>query len=116
MKRELRSYKDKEGRTQVTMAASEAPEDYLCDFCSSQERPFKRFMCNDFEAEDGINSLGAWLACPTCTDMIDARDQESLLARSSTLLIEDPNVPHWFYVQQLRSLHAKFFRNLISDS
>jgi hypothetical protein len=113
--RELRSYKDKQGRTQITMAASEAPEDQLCDFCSGQERPFKRFMCNDFQARAGINSLGAWLACPICAVLIDNRDKETLLRRSMHAF-EDPNVPRWFAEQSLKAIHRKFFKNLISDS
>ncbi len=111
---EPRFYKDKEGRIQVTMAKSEAMEDQLCDFCSSQERPFKTFKCRDFAAEEGVMSTGAWLACPDCAQIIDKRDRESLLQRALTKF-KDSSIPRWYAEQTFRSIHAKFFQNLIEN-
>jgi hypothetical protein len=110
-----RFYKDKSGRTQVTMAESEAEQDQLCDFCSSKDRPFRVFNCNDFLVGHGITSLAAWLACPICTILIEHRDKEALLRRSENTL-NDPSIPRWFSLQTLRTIHNKFFQNLISDN
>lgn len=79
--KEVRHYIDEQGRTQVTLAISEKPEDELCDFCSGHERPYKEYKCKDLDAGDGLTSLGDWNACPKCTALIEADDRDGLLDR-----------------------------------
>ena len=101
---------------QVTMAKTEREEDQLCDFCSSQERPFKLFACNDHETNDEIAiSTGGWLACPICAKLVEAHDTEALLQRSIETL-HDPSIPEWFSRQSLRAIHQKFFQNMQSEN
>jgi len=79
--KEVRRYIDEEGRTQVTLARSEKPEDELCDFCSGMERPFTEYKCKDFDSGVGIISRNGWNACPKCSALIESDDQEGLLDR-----------------------------------
>ena len=112
----LRTYKDKDGRTQVTLAKSEREEDALCDFCSGQERPFKTFQCADHVIAD-INTIstGGWAACPPCAKMIEAHDRDALLQRSLEAFA-DASIPEWFQRKMLKEIHDDFFLRMQSDN
>ncbi len=115
MKKDLRYYTDEIGRTQVTLAFSEKPEDELCDFCSMLNPPYKVYPCKDFEIPGmETNSLGEWNACLKCAELIDADDREGLADRSSMMLAfnigEDPTGE---IRKDMRVLHDLFFANRI---
>ena len=110
--KELRLYKDSEGKTQATLAESERLEDELCDFCSGQRRPYRVYKCKDFayETMPQLNSTGDWNACPECAALIDANDREGLVQRCSLILDMD-GMPG--SIDGLRKLHEQFFNNRI---
>ena len=62
----------------------------ICDFCSSRDL-FYAYLAADFIAAEAVvptagtfalNSLGAWVACRECTDLIEGERWEELLNRS----------------------------------
>jgi hypothetical protein len=105
MKKELRYYTDEKGRTQVTMALSEKPEDELCDFCSALKPPYKIYDCPDFPHPMAPMqwSRGAWNACTGCAPYIDADDQEGLFERSGLKGMH-------FAGDLLRAFQGEFFK------
>ncbi len=70
---------------------SERPlSELICDFCSSPDT-FYAYFAADFVATEvavpavgtfALNSLGAWLACRECTNLIEGERWEELLDRS----------------------------------
>ncbi len=70
--------------------SGEVAEEPICDFCSSPDL-FYAYLAADFTAAEvvipnagtfALNSLGAWLACRECTDLIEEEKWEELLDRS----------------------------------
>lgn len=112
MDKEVRFYKDKEGRTQATMAESEKLEDELCDFCSRKNPPFKIYPCRDFCHPDApqLWSRGEWNACHTCADLIDANDRQGLSERCALMLAFNDGD---YRFEPMRSFHEAFFKNRI---
>jgi hypothetical protein len=62
----------------------------ICDFCYSRDL-FYAYLAADFIAAEvvvptagtfALNSLGAWVACRECTDLIEGERWEELLDRS----------------------------------
>lgn len=96
------------------------PEDAACDFCG--EKPvIVAYPSADFQAPDpdGIadkagvtqNSKGAWAACQTCTDLIEAGEYERLTERSFVSFPWRRLFPEteWPMLKEsLRRLHQKF--------
>lgn len=82
--KEPRTYKNKKGETEVTLAFTEKKEDELCDFCSSLKPPYKEYPCRDFQHPlSPLHwSRGEWNACDKCAALVDAGDREGLLQRS----------------------------------
>jgi hypothetical protein len=68
----------------------QASREMICDFCSSRD-VFYAYLAADFIAAEvvvptagtfALNSLGAWLACRECTDLIEGERWQELLDRS----------------------------------
>lgn len=53
----------------------------ICDFCSSQEHPFRHFDAEDVEVDPGNVSEGGWMACKPCETLIEANDFVGLRTR-----------------------------------
>ena len=114
MSKDLRFYTDSDGRTQVSVAASEAPQDGLCDFCSTIVKPFKLYSCREFT--DPIVgcclSNGSWAACASCAALIDANDRYGLAERSALMFAMDGmDLPD--AKEMLLALQERFFENRI---
>lgn len=112
--KDIRLYIDEEGRMQATLAKSERPEDEICDFCSSEQRPFKVYNCKDFEMPDGSHSLGGWNACPKCADYIDNNDKKGLTDRVILMFIGmTKDIPDAI-VEHFTLMYDRFFENRIN--
>jgi hypothetical protein len=60
--------------------------DFCCGECNADMRGAKAYACRDFPLPGSGNmSYGAWGACPTCAELIDAKQWESLCDR----MVED---------------------------
>jgi hypothetical protein len=62
--------------------------DEACDFCGGSN-PVWEYPCRDFRLPSG-NSLGAWVACEVCSDLIEKVDWEGVFSRFMESL--DPNL------------------------
>lgn len=100
-----------------------SPDDMICDFCSSKEKPQHTFECQSFTVEAsgtflGIpisESQGHWLACPTCTQLVRDERWDELARRSTETFIaryrkEFPDAASRFdeIYEHMRALHQEF--------
>jgi len=115
-----REYTDASGVTQATLAKSEKPEDVICDFCSSAEKPQTAFECRDFPmGEDPLGrqhvSTGGFNACPTCAKYVESGNREALLNRSVENFMREVNGSGFMSRSDARAgikvIHDLFFRN-----
>ena len=116
----IREYTDGNGCTQATLAKSELPEDMLCDFCSSEEKPQTAFACRNFPmGEDLLGrqhiSTGGFNACPTCAQHVNKGNREALLERAVAAFMQDINGSQLMSEADARAgigvIHGMFFRN-----
>jgi hypothetical protein len=102
---EIRTYIDKDGKTQATFAESEKPEDEICDFCLGKERPYTVFTAKQFVIWPCVFEP-EWNACPKCAAFINANDREGLLNRSSANSAAFPKER-----EGVKMVQDKFFEN-----
>lgn len=71
----------------------------ICDFCSSTP-VYAAYQCEDFvcvKNEDyEESSIGAWAACKTCSDLIEAERWKDLLERSVETFMQTNPMPEIF--------------------
>jgi len=85
--------------------------DRVCDFCNGV--PTCEYPCADFDSlawlPDAIESTGPWLACSTCSFLIDAGDWSELADRALAV-IGKYNESHEALVMRNRILvfHCEF--------
>ena len=53
----------------------------LCDFCGAASKDRKAYPARDFRLPNGSMSVGSWAACPECAALVDAKDEDGLVAR-----------------------------------
>lgn len=57
----------------------------ICDFCSAPE-PTREFPCRDFPSPAPLEmlaaSVGSWLTCTDCAELVDTEQWDKLGARS----------------------------------
>lgn len=85
-------------KVRLTVGPEETP---VCDFCSS-EKIVKDYDCPDFlipvvnamGQRGELGSQGKWAACQICADLIDAGQQDQLMARAlQTCYAQHPSWP-----------------------
>jgi hypothetical protein len=53
----------------------------VCDFCCDDTPAATKFEACDFVMQSGKLSLGGWMACPSCSRLVESRDMEGLAKR-----------------------------------
>jgi hypothetical protein len=53
----------------------------VCDFCSDP-KPIRTFACEDFEVAEGARSVGGWMACEPCAQLIEEAEWDALRLRA----------------------------------
>jgi hypothetical protein len=96
----------------------------MCDFCS--EHPTTRlYTCKNFfvprtkTALFQHESVGAWVACNTCAELVDEGRWSELTDRALINFIKQYSVPRYaqFDVrEQFREIHQLFRGHLIKES
>jgi len=57
------------------------PGSDICDLCQSDTPAVTKFEAHDFVMQSGELSLGGWMACPSCSKLVESRDMEGLAKR-----------------------------------
>ena len=86
-----------------------------CDFCSSPKVTW-RYPARDFMAPNlmASESVGEWLACDTCHDLIERGERGALCERSMAIVqpvIADPEMIAEVIMPVLREFHDRFYKN-----
>lgn len=93
----------------------------VCDFCSAETQIVTRFEALDFVLQTGTLSVGAWGACPTCSELVVSRDLEGLVER----MVKTSGIrsrPAWEFARRqvqdffLHKLEQTFYRQAHSAS
>lgn len=101
-------------------------EQLFCDFCGIAN-PTQEFFCHDFSVdmftENGQaptqGSIGSWLACDICTEMINSGDQEALTSRAVLRFLTNNPMPDKqgpeFYRGVLGTVHKTFLQLRVGE-
>lgn len=98
------------------MSTITALPSHQCDFCSQPlADEYTAFNCNDFTYKHlrgiDLNSSGAWHACRTCGDMIEAANWYGLHHRSvDSFIVKYPDMDRWQVKAAIYDLHELFRR------
>jgi hypothetical protein len=95
------------------------PENLICDFCSSPDKPQHTFVCQSFTVEASGTFLGIpisasngnWLACPACKQLVNDERWDELARRSTEMFVKaHPDAaPMWNEIyEHMRQVHQEF--------
>ena len=82
----------------------------ICDFCSAP-RPSVEYPADETELPGLTISIGSWLACADCAELIDADDREALALRSYSRLPMDDELRGYeaLTLEAIRRTQAEFW-------
>ena len=85
----------------------DVPPEYVCDFCGEAD-PGWAFRARPFMVR-GMQSMGDWLACEACRDLIVFRQRGELLDRTVAILGRSSRMPRRILRRGLAELQSGFY-------
>ena len=89
----------------------------ICDFCSAPEpNPSWQYPARSFKDHFGSQSVGDWIACDVCHQLIEAGDRDGLAARVMlTPTFRAFRLDPVASKEYARRLHDGFFENRMGE-
>jgi hypothetical protein len=96
----------------------------VCDFCSEQPT-IQIYPCKNFVIPRSTTSVfqhesvGGWVACSRCAELIDAGRWAELTDRAFANFVKRHRVSRYAYFdvrEQFREIHQLFRKNLVKES